>query len=282
MLTPTVTPQLTKWIVTVAQHGLSPLQTLTVMMRAGWSETQANAAICAALSEEVRRGCPGGPPPAPAPEPDLADFPLEIDVGDRRVRVLASMQSPRLVLFSGLLSPEECDALVQESAPRMARSTVISPTGDPGQVHDARTSNGMFFRRGETETVQRLEARIARLLRWPLENGETLQVLQYGPGTEYRPHFDYFGPEKMSSERHLQRGGNRVGTLLIYLSDVEKGGGTVFPDAGGLMIPAARGNALYFGYALPHPASQTLHGGSPVIEGEKWVATKWLREGEFT
>ncbi len=25
----------------------------------------------------------------------------------------------------------------------------------------------------------------------------------------------------------------------------------------------------------------SLHGGAPVIEGEKWVATKWLRQGVF-
>jgi prolyl 4-hydroxylase len=27
--------------------------------------------------------------------------------------------------------------------------------------------------------------------------------------------------------------------------------------------------------------TRTLHGGAPVLEGEKWVATKWLREGAF-
>jgi len=24
-----------------------------------------------------------------------------------------------------------------------------------------------------------------------------------------------------------------------------------------------------------------LHGGAPVLAGEKWVTTKWLREGRF-
>jgi prolyl 4-hydroxylase len=27
--------------------------------------------------------------------------------------------------------------------------------------------------------------------------------------------------------------------------------------------------------------TRTLHAGLPVVEGEKWVATKWLREREF-
>ena len=42
-----------------------------------------------------------------------------------------------------------------------------------------------------------------------------------------------------------------------------------------------KGNAVFFSYDRPHPMTRTLHGGAPVVEGEKWVATKWLREGRF-
>ena len=66
----------------------------------------------------------------------------------------------------------------------------------------------------------------------------------------------------------------------MYLNTPARGGGTVFPDAG-LEIAPTRGHAVFFSYDRPHPASRTLHGGAPVTEGEKWVATKWLREGEF-
>ena len=48
-----------------------------------------------------------------------------------------------------------------------------------------------------------------------------------------------------------------------------------------MMTGARRGNAVFFSYSVPHPDSRTLHGGSPVLEGEKWIATKWLREREF-
>ncbi|HEX5664436.1 MAG TPA: 2-oxoglutarate-dependent dioxygenase, partial [Xanthomonadaceae bacterium] len=34
-------------------------------------------------------------------------------------------------------------------------------------------------------------------------------------------------------------------------------------------------------YERPDPGTRTLHGGAPVLAGEKWVATKWLREREF-
>src|SRR5256885_13256559 len=71
----------------------------------------------------------------------------------------------------------------------------------------------MFFQRGETGIVSQLEERIARLLRWPLDHGEGLQVLHYGPGAEYKPHHDYFAPGEPGTPTILKRGGQRVGTL---------------------------------------------------------------------
>jgi prolyl 4-hydroxylase len=147
-------------------------------------------------------------------------------------------------------------------------------------VNADRTSDGMFFRRSETDAIARIESRIARLLRWPLENGEGLQVLNYRPGAQYKPHYDYFDPAAPGTPTILKRGGQRVGTLVMYLNTPAQGGATTFPDVG-LAVAAQRGNAVFFSYDRPHPTTQTLHGGAPVIAGEKWVATKWLRQGEF-
>ncbi len=79
----------------------------------------------------------------------------------------------------------------------------------------------------------------------------------------------------------LQRGGQRVGTLVMYLNTPEAGGATTFPDVG-LEVAPVKGNAVFFSYDRPHAVTRTLHGGAPVLAGEKWVATKWLREGVFT
>jgi prolyl 4-hydroxylase len=148
------------------------------------------------------------------------------------------------------------------------------------EVNEARTSQGMFFQRGENPLCQRIEQRIATLVNWPLENGEGIQILRYAPGAEYKPHHDYFDPAQPGSGTILKRGGQRVGTIVMYLNTPAKGGGTVFPDVQ-LEVAPVKGNAVFFSYDRPHPMTRTLHGGSPVIEGEKWVATKWLREGRF-
>ena len=60
----------------------------------------------------------------------------------------------------------------------------------------------------------------------------------------------------------------------------EGGGATTFPDVG-LEVAPVRGNAVFFSYERAHASTKTLHGGAPVTAGEKWVATKWLREGVF-
>ena len=185
---------------------------------------------------------------------------------------------PRVVVFGSLLSDDECDGMVALARPRLARSETVQTETGGSEVNPLRTSSGMFFARGENPLCARIEARIARLLQWPLENGEGLQVLHYLPGAEYRPHHDYFDPSKAGTATILKRGGQRVGSLVMYLSTPEKGGGTSFPDVS-LEVAPIRGNAVFFSYDRPHPITRTLHGGSPVIAGEKWVATKWLREG---
>ena len=277
-----VTPELRKWIVEQAQAGHGAESVVKAMVASGWSEDVAVDALESTLrghlDEQAR--AQGLPAAVPVPDPDLDESPLYIDAGDRRVAVLQAMYNPRVVVFGDLLSAEECEQLIALARPRLARSLTVATKTGGEEVNADRTSNGMFFQRGENELVQRIERRIARLVRWPEENGEGLQILQYGPGAEYKPHYDYFDPAEPGTPTILKRGGQRVGTLVMYLAEPAKGGGTVFPDVH-LEVGPRRGNAVFFSYERAHPSTRTLHGGSPVLEGEKWIATKWLRERRF-
>ena len=278
----TITPELRSWIIEQALAGYDAPVVLRSMQNAGWNEDVAAKALEITLQDRLNdlTGQQGQPTTVPVPEPSLDESPAQVDCGDHSVNILFAMTQPRVVLLGSLLSNEECDALIAAAAPRMARSlTVASQTGGE-EVHDDRTSDGMFFQRGETSLVQNIEERIAKLLNWPIENGEWLQVLHYRPGAEYKPHYDYFDPAEPGTPTILRRGGQRVGTLVIYLNTPEKGGGTTFPDVH-LEVAPQRGNAVFFSYERPDPSTRTLHGGAPVIAGEKWIATKWLREREF-
>ncbi|MDP2015472.1 2OG-Fe(II) oxygenase [Hydrogenophaga sp.] len=281
-----VTIELRQWIVEQAAAGFSREAVMASMVASGWQTSVAFKALEATWKEPV--------PTQPAlavrsagatalrrlPDLDLSLSPRQIDAGDRMVDVIASLSQPRVVVLGNLLSAEECDALIESARPQLARSLTVATKTGGEELNPDRTSNGMFFARGQTPEVARIEARIARLLNWPVENGEGFQVLHYRPGAEYKPHYDYFDPDEPGTPTILKRGGQRLATLVMYLSEPARGGGTTFPDAG-LEVAPVRGNAVFFSYDRPHPSTRTLHGGAPVIEGDKWVATKWLREREF-
>ena len=281
-MTQQITPELRAWIVQQAQAGYSAETVLQSMTASGWSQDVAMDAMESTLRGHLDEQVAAHklPPAVPVPEPDVADSPLYLDGGDRRVAVLTVVALPRAVVFGGLLSDEECDALIAAARPRMSRSLTVATQTGGEEVNADRTSQGMFFQRGENALVARIEARIAKLVNWPVENGEGMQILHYVPGTEYKPHYDYFDPAAPGTPTILKRGGQRVGTVVMYLSEPERGGGTVFPDVH-LEVAPKRGNAVFFSYERAHPATRTLHGGAPVVAGEKWIATKWLREGEF-
>jgi len=277
-----ITPALRQWIIAQAQAGHKPEAVLEAMRASGWQPDVAVQAMEDTLTGFLveQSKATGMPQPVPVPEPDLTDSPSWLDAGDRRVQVLATMRNPRVVVFGGLLSDEECDGLVALARPRVSRSETVQTDTGGSEVNSARTSSGMFFGREENALCACIEARIARLVNWPLESGEGLQVLHYLPGAEYQPHHDYFDPAKAGTPAILKRGGQRVGTVVMYLNTPEKGGATTFPDVA-LEVAPIKGNAVFFSYNRPHPITRSLHGGSPVIAGEKWVATKWLREGRF-
>ncbi len=288
MATQPITPELRRWIVAQAAAGHPPDIVLDAMKASGWNEAVALDALETTMksrlglaSVDASIAADAATEPArPVPGAGIAAGTPAIRAADRDVRVVMAMTLPRVVVFAELLSAEECAELIALARSRLARSETVETATGASAVNPARTSDGMFFEPGEFPVCARLEKRIAALLGWPLENGEGLQILRYGPGTEYLPHYDYFDPDEAGTPAILQRGGQRVGSIVCYLNTPEAGGATVFPDVG-LEVAPVRGNAVFFSYDRPHPATRTLHGGAPVDAGEKWVATKWLREGRF-
>jgi prolyl 4-hydroxylase len=192
------------------------------------------------------------------------------------------MQRPAAVLLDGFLTEEECAGLVALAQPRLTRSSVVDPVTGRDVVAGHRSSDGMFFRRGETALIERIESRIALLTGHPAEHGEGLQMLHYETGAESTPHYDYLMPGSDANRASVARSGQRVGTLLMYLNDVEAGGETVFPQCGWSVVPR-RGQAFYFEYGNGRGQCDplSLHASLPVRSGDKWVATKWIRTQRF-
>jgi prolyl 4-hydroxylase len=191
-------------------------------------------------------------------------------------------ESPSIWIMRGFLSEAECDHLIGLAKEKLKPSLTVDPvTGEYIQI-EARSSSLTFLGLRQDSVVSCIEQRIADFVRMPVEHGEGTQILRYRIGEEYKPHYDFFPPDKPGSAKALAHGGQRWATILMYLSDVEAGGETIFPKLE-LAVPPKRGCALLFYnlYANGEPDMNTLHGSAPVISGEKWVATKWVREREF-
>ncbi|KAK1273150.1 hypothetical protein QJS04_geneDACA009668 [Acorus gramineus] len=203
---------------------------------------------------------------------------------------------PRAFIYHNLLSEEECKYLIELAKPHMEKSTVVDSKTGQSKDSRVRTSSGMFLKRGRDKVIRAIEKRLADFTFIPVEHGEGLQVLHYEVGQKYEPHFDYF-----LDEYNTKNGGQRMATVLMYLSDVEEGGETIFPNANvnssslpwynelsecgkkGLSVKPKMGDALLFWSLRPDATLDplSLHGGCPVIKGNKWSSTKWMHLNEY-
>ncbi|CAN6213422.1 unnamed protein product [Urochloa humidicola] len=211
-------------------------------------------------------------------------------------RVKAVSWQPRIFVYKGFLSEEECDHLVRLGKKKVQRSMVADNESGKSVMSEVRTSSGTFLDKRQDPVVSRIEKRIAAWTFLPEENAENIQILRYEHGQKYEPHFDYF-----HDKVNQARGGHRYATVLMYLSTVEKGGETIFPNAKGwesqpkddtfsecarkgLAVKPVKGDAVLF-FSLhvngePDPLS--LHGSCPVIEGEKGSAPKWIHVRSYS
>jgi prolyl 4-hydroxylase len=205
-----------------------------------------------------------------------------IRAADRSVPVMQRLQRPIIAVLADVLDAEECEQLMELARPRLTPSTVVDPESGANRVTQHRNSEGMFFRLNETPFITRLDRRISQLMNSPLDHGEGLQVLRYGPGSQSTPHFDFLIPSNAANEQSLARSGQRISSLVIYLNDVPSGGETVFPEVG-LSVCPHKGHAVYFEYCNSRNELDplTLHAGAPVTTGEKWAVTKWMRQRRF-
>jgi len=266
-----------QWITENLARACEPDAMAEIMARDGHFEKNlAHAAVSEALQLQT------SPAPVRQPRPEINTALNTIATTDRAVDILFALNMPRIVLLGNVLSHEECDALVQFCEPRLLRSPVVDDHHGTQQLHVHRTSQGAMLQKAETALIARIEARLAEIASWPIDHGEGMQVLRYEAGNEYRAHFDWFDPNLPGPRKHLEHGGQRLATFVIYLSDVEEGGGTSFPALGLEVYPKKCG-AVFFANTNHHgtPDRQTLHAGMPVVKGVKFVANKWLRERKY-
>ncbi|WP_379547414.1 prolyl hydroxylase family protein [Qipengyuania sp. DSG2-2] len=160
---------------------------------------------------------------------------------------------------------------------------MIDAVAQPSQLHEGayvegfRTSYSGNFK-DEDPFVRGISRRVDDLLGLPGELGERMQGQRYLVGQQFKPHHDFFYPSEDYWKAERKRGGQRSWTAMMFLNEVESGGATNFTNVG-IDIEPKPGVLLVWNNHSPDgsPNQDTLHAGTPVSEGEKYVITRWYR-----
>lgn len=184
--------------------------------------------------------------------------------------------SPKLELFQlrAFLPADMCAELIEMIDAERRPSTLADHNGDD------------YFRTSETcdlpadaSAVRKLDALLYELNNIDPAHGEPVQGQRYAEGQEFKPHCDYFNPGGKDWERYTSVAGERSWTFMVYLNEVEAGGGTRFKCIGKTFQPEV-GKLVCWNNRRPDGSvnPSTLHHGMKVRKGTKYVITKWYRE----
>lgn len=177
----------------------------------------------------------------------------------------------------GVFTKEECGRVIAYMRSRMKRSTVAGKTDR--DVSKDRTSKTGWVKYDEKEMeffTNKLKA-LGKKLSGVQDDEmyEDVSIVQYEPGQLYKPHYDACTTEKYCKKSMRIY---RVATIIVYLNDNFLGGETNFPKAHKKVKPKT-GKIAFFKNSDDRGVEihEALHEGMEVKEGNKWIATLWIK-----
>ncbi|XP_068697453.1 prolyl 4-hydroxylase subunit alpha-1-like isoform X1 [Montipora foliosa] len=186
---------------------------------------------------------------------------------------------PNIYLIHDVIRDSDIEFIKELAMPRLQRATVTNRNTGRLEFADYRISKSAWLEDYEGEIIERLSLRLEAITRLSTArvHCEALQVVNYGIAGQYEPHVDHALSKK--SVIFDMGMGNRIATVLIYMTDVEAGGSTVFLDAETIIKPQKGTAAFWFNLLKSgEPDQSTRHAACPVIVGTKWVSNKWIHE----
>lgn len=196
----------------------------------------------------------------------------------KRCPIEVVFTNPDIMILRNIMSDAEIDKVIKISKPLLNRATVHNPITGQLEFAHYRISKNCWLNGGHDELIDRVNVRMSALTGLNLETAEDFQVQNYGLAGHYDPHFDFSRDLENSTLGRLGTG-NRIATVLLYMTDVEAGGATVFPYVGARVMPK-KGDAVFWHNLLQSGEGdfRTRHAGCPVLKGWKWVSNKWIHE----
>ncbi|KAH8384214.1 hypothetical protein KR200_002712 [Drosophila serrata] len=182
---------------------------------------------------------------------------------------------PYVVYIHDVIINSEMEQIMEYGKGRMKRSRVGQSVN--ATTSEIRTSQNTWLWYEANPWLSKIKQRLEDITGLSTESAEALQLVNYGIGGQYEPHFDFM---EVRLRNLFDWKGNRLLTALFYLNDVPLGGATAFPFLH-LAVPPVKGSLLvwYNLHRSLHKDYRTKHAGCPVLQGSKWICNEWFHEG---
>ena len=203
----------------------------------------------------------------------------------RRIRMdnMFDNKHAKIWVANNFITDEECDHLIHHGAPRLNRATVAGEDGTSVVSESRKAQQANYaIKDWRTDPLYPLYERVFAATNHhtgynlSMEGQEDFTIIQYNVADQYTPHCD----GSCDGEQHIKTG--RVASCVMYCMVAEEGGGTTFTNAD-IYIKPQRGMATFFSYKNMETGrmddGDTQHSGCPVLKGEKWITTVWMRDG---
>lgn len=190
--------------------------------------------------------------------------------------------SPRIWTAEKFASSDECDWLIDRARDKMSPAQMYDRRTQTKNFVGIRNNSDYFFDIVESHLLLvLLRIRISLLVDLPVPHFEPPQMLHYGPGQELRAHFDNLRDGSKGYGKQDSYKGDRVVTFLCYLNDGYDGGETEFMRAN-LKFKGKKGDGIFFANMRNGELDKmSLHSGTPIIAGEKWLLSQWIHDRPF-
>jgi prolyl 4-hydroxylase len=191
---------------------------------------------------------------------------------------------PGIYYIDNFVKEKEINYIINESKDKLKKAHVSFLEKDKGKFknYTGRTNTSHWLDKNSDPISLNLCKRIAKEIDCDWKHFENYQVIYYGENEEYKYHFDAYDKQnKEKYKKYCGERGNRLKTVLVYLNDVEEGGGTGFKNInGGTEVKPIKGRMVVFENVNKKNIiyKRSLHAGLPIIKGEKWAFNLWLRE----
>ncbi|XP_021954740.2 prolyl 4-hydroxylase subunit alpha-1 isoform X2 [Folsomia candida] len=201
------------------------------------------------------------------------------------LKIEEESHDPYIVIVHDFITEKQADALVELGKPKLRMSLHQNKNGTFTKS-SVRTSKSAWIKDWEDKLMIKITRRVelvSGLKAFQPKEAEDYQIANYGLGGLYVPHTDHLmnNPDKSIYTQWERFVGDRIATLMIYLTNVGAGGGTVFPRAGVTLRPRKGSAAFWWNLDKSLVGDEnTRHGACAVLYGDKWVSNKWIRSNE--